>query len=142
MMSETMDAHPTSGHVLVVDDDAHMRALLRDILQDEGYTVHEARDGQAALDLLRQTSEWWVVLTDHFMPRLSGSGLVAAVVDDAQLRTRHAFVYMTAVDQALESDLQNKLAALHAPVLVKPFPVETCLAAVAEAFERLAAMRD
>jgi CheY-like chemotaxis protein len=142
MLSEMMDSNPTSGRVLVVDDDAHMRALLRDILQDEGYTVHEARDGQVALDFLRQTSEWWVVLSDHFMPRLSGSGLIAAVADDAQLRTRHAFIFMTALDQALESDLQHKLAALQAPVLVKPFPVTTCLAAVAVASERLAAMRD
>jgi CheY-like chemotaxis protein len=140
MMSETMDSNPTSGRVLVVDDNADMRALLRDILQDEGYTVHEARDGQVALDWLRQTAAGWVVLTDHFMPRLNGAGLITSVLADPQLAARHAFVYMTATEQVIPPDLQGQLAALQAPLLSKPFSFDACLAAVAEAVRRLAAV--
>jgi CheY-like chemotaxis protein len=134
-----MNANPASGRVLVVDDNADMRGLLRDVLQDEGYTVHEARDGQMALDWLRQTAERWVVLTDHLMPRLNGAGLIAAVLTDSQLAGRHAFIYMTATDRVIPPDLQEQLAGLQAPILGKPFSFDACLAAVAEAVARLAA---
>jgi CheY-like chemotaxis protein len=142
MASETMDLDPISSRVLVVDDDPDMRALLRDFLQDEGYTVHEARDGQVALDLLRQTLERWVVFADHQMPRLNGAGLVAAVVADPQLAARHAFIYMTAADRVVSPDLQLQLEVLRAPVLCKPFSFDDCLATVVAAVERLVSAGD
>jgi CheY-like chemotaxis protein len=128
----------TRRPVMVVDDDHQMRALLRDVLEDEGYTVHEARDGQVALDLLQQTTERWVVLTDHLMPRLNGYGLIAAVLADSQLRTRHTFVYMTAADRSLELNLQLLLESVQVPILRKPFALEVGVAAVTSAAERLA----
>jgi CheY-like chemotaxis protein len=133
-----MDSTFTNGRVLVVDDSPDMRALLRDVLQEEGYTVHEARDGQEALDWLRQTAEGWVVLTDHFMPSLNGAELIAAVLADPPLAARHAFIYMTATEHVIPPDLQVQLAALQAPLLGKPFSFDACLAAVAEAARRLA----
>jgi CheY-like chemotaxis protein len=137
MMAETMDANSISGRVLVVDDSPDMRALLRDVLQEEGYTIHEAHDGQEALDWLQQTAEGWVVLTDHFMPRLNGAELIAAVLADPQLAVRHAFIYMTTTEHLIPPDLQGQLAALQAPILGKPFAFDACLAAVAEAVMRL-----
>ena len=140
MMSvEPIQDSPSKGHVLVVDDDNDIRALLRDFLEYEGYAIHEARDGQVALDWLRQTTERWVVLTDHFMPRLNGPGLMTAVLADRQLYARHAFIYMTAADQAIEPNLQALLKTLHAPILRKPFSFDICLETVAPAAERLAA---
>jgi CheY-like chemotaxis protein len=111
---------------------------LRNILEDEGYTVCEAQDGQMALDLLQQTTEGWVVLTDHLMRSLNGPGLIAAVLAAPELHTRHAFIYMTAVDRYLAPDLQLMLDALHAPILRKPFSLEVCPATVASAVKRLA----
>lgn len=138
MSLQPMDRDVTSAHVLVVDDDPDIRTLLRGILEDAGYTVGVARDGQMALDLLQQTSERWVVLTDHLMPRLGGPGLVAAVFADPQLRTRHAVIYMSAGDRDIDLDTQHLLAVLDAPVLPKPFSSAVCVALVAAAAERLA----
>jgi CheY-like chemotaxis protein len=138
MSADPKGNDPASVHVLVVDDDHYLRALLRDVLRDEGYTVQEAPDGQVALELLRQRPERWVVLTDHLMPRLSGAKLIAAVVADRQLRTQHAFIYMTAVDRVLEPELRTQLETLQAPVLGKPFALEACLTAVAASAKRLA----
>lgn len=41
-----------SAHILIVDDEDTLRYFLKRTLQDEGYRVSEASDGQAALDLL------------------------------------------------------------------------------------------
>jgi CheY-like chemotaxis protein len=138
MTFEPMDPNPISIHVLVVEDDPDLRALLRTFLQDEGCSVCAASDGQMALDLLRQTSERWVVLADHQMPRLNGAGLIAAVLADPQLAARHAFIYMTAADRVIPPDLQLQLETLGAPILGKPFTFDACLAAVAAASMRLA----
>ncbi len=39
--------------VLVVDDDYDLRETMRDVLEDEGYAVETASNGQEALDCLR-----------------------------------------------------------------------------------------
>lgn len=61
----------TSAHVLVVDDDPHLRELVRYALAREGYRVSEAADGRAALDLFGRDPADLVVL-DVLMPELGG----------------------------------------------------------------------
>jgi DNA-binding response OmpR family regulator len=57
--------------VLVVDDDASVRAMLGYILEDAGYVVREAQDGVDALDELRSHRPDCMVL-DLMMPRVDG----------------------------------------------------------------------
>ena len=57
--------------VLVVDDDATLRQLLRRMLEPEGYTVVEAENGRVALERLRDMSPS-VVLLDLMMPEMDG----------------------------------------------------------------------
>lgn len=64
--------------VLVVDDSAVMRAMVRRTLAAGGLgaaTVHEAPDGQAALDLLA-AEHVDVVVADLNMPRMSGDEMI------------------------------------------------------------------
>jgi len=78
-----MGMEPPSGHrktdgrirILVVEDDAEMRALLADVLSDEGYAVEEAPDGAEALILLR-TESFAAIVLDKNMPGLSGLDLL------------------------------------------------------------------
>ena len=62
--------------VLVVDDDAGLRQLLRRMLEPEGYTVVEAENGRVALDRLRDVSPS-VILLDLMMPEMDGFEFVA-----------------------------------------------------------------
>lgn len=57
--------------VLVVDDEQHLRDLIRSYLEREGYHVLEAADGSAALDLARQHAPDVVVL-DILLPEVDG----------------------------------------------------------------------
>lgn len=83
-------------NVLVVDDDADIRASLVILLTDEGYIVHEAPDGQPALDLLRQSRQHMVVLLDLQMPNVDGVAVLEAIASHEALATRHAIIVMTA----------------------------------------------
>jgi DNA-binding NtrC family response regulator len=66
------------AHILVVDDEAGFRALLRDILEGAGHGVTEARDGAEALAFLERTPVD-LVLTDRQMPKIDGLELVRRI---------------------------------------------------------------
>ena len=68
--------HRRDRPVLVVDDDAGLRQLLRRILEPEGYTVVEAENGRVALERLRDVSPS-VILLDLMMPEMDGFEFVA-----------------------------------------------------------------
>ena len=57
--------------VLIVDDDAVLRQLLRRTLEPEGYTIVEAENGRAALERLREITPS-VILLDLMMPEMDG----------------------------------------------------------------------
>ncbi len=61
--------------ILVVDDDASVRTLVRMVLERAGYDVTTARDGSEAISLLG-ASDYDVVLLDVIMPKLDGLGVV------------------------------------------------------------------
>lgn len=65
----------SSVTILVVDDDASSRGLLREILEPEGYTVLEASDGKEALEMLNQ-KPIALVITDRSMPGMGGIELL------------------------------------------------------------------
>jgi DNA-binding response OmpR family regulator len=58
-------------HVLVIDDDATIRALLRMLLETNGFTVSEAADGQQGLEVFRRNPAQ-LVITDIIMPGQDG----------------------------------------------------------------------
>jgi GAF domain-containing protein/CheY-like chemotaxis protein/anti-sigma regulatory factor (Ser/Thr protein kinase) len=70
--------HRRDRPVLVVDDDAGLRQLLRRILEPEGYTVVEAENGRVALERLRDVSPS-VILLDLMMPEMDGFEFVAEI---------------------------------------------------------------
>ncbi|HEX5327355.1 MAG TPA: response regulator, partial [Acetobacteraceae bacterium] len=63
--------------VLLVDDDAAVRASAREMLVELGYSVTEASDGAAALALL-ETDRFDLLLADFAMPGMNGSELADA----------------------------------------------------------------
>jgi CheY-like chemotaxis protein len=66
---------PARGRLLVVDDNAAVRTMVRRLAQAWGYLCGEAPDGLAAWRCL-ECQRVSMVLTDHDMPRLDGLGLV------------------------------------------------------------------
>ncbi|HIT90619.1 MAG TPA: response regulator transcription factor [Candidatus Merdenecus merdavium] len=67
-------------HILVVEDDFHIRRLLQDILLDENYIPVLAEDAQKALDILdRQHID--LMITDIMMPGMDGYSLTRQLRD-------------------------------------------------------------
>ena len=64
--------------ILIVDDDPEICETLSDILDEEGYDVVTANDGQEALEKIRQDS-FNLVITDIKMPIMDGMALLKEI---------------------------------------------------------------
>jgi len=111
-------------NILVVDDMAAMRKILKTLLAQLGYkNVDEAEDGKQALEKLRQNPDkYGLVITDWNMPNMTGIELVQAIRSDEKLK--HLPVLMVTA----EAKKENVLMAIKAGVnnyIVKPFTAET-----------------
>ena len=58
--------------VLVVDDEARMRKLVKDFLVIKGYKVLEAEDGEQAVDLFFKDKDIQMIILDVMMPKMDG----------------------------------------------------------------------
>jgi DNA-binding NtrC family response regulator len=111
----------TVAHVLVVDDESHVRALLMRWLTEAGCTCSEARDPEEAVERLRQ-QQTDVVTLDIRMPL--GSGL------DAVHRIAKEFPATSILMVTGAADAQHAVAALTtgaSDYLVKPVDREMFL---------------
>ena len=72
---------PREKSILVVDDDANIRALLEQEFTEAGYTVRLAEDGRQALALIREERPGLVVL-DVMMPEMNGFDVAAVLKND------------------------------------------------------------
>lgn len=110
-----------SFKILVVDDFATMRKVVRNLLKQSGYDdIVEAEDGVMALKALKSQKIDFIV-SDWNMPNMSGLELLKAVRADAEL-AKTPFLMVTA--EALQD---NVVAAVKAGVnnyIVKPFTAE------------------
>jgi two-component system chemotaxis response regulator CheY len=108
--------------VLIVDDFATMRRILRNILKQIGFTdINEADDGSTALKELKK-EKYDLILSDWNMPEMPGIDLLNAIKADDELKGI-PFVMITA-----EAQKDNIIGAVKAGVnsyVVKPFTAET-----------------
>jgi DNA-binding response OmpR family regulator len=109
--------------ILVVDDDADIRILLRELLQRAGYDVDEVEDGRAALRQLYATPPALVIL-DVTMPGMDGYQTLERIRDLSEVPV----MMLTARTQELEK--VRGLAAGADDYVAKPFGRQELLARV------------
>ncbi|MCI0469802.1 MAG: response regulator [Nitrospirae bacterium] len=72
--------HKGAGSILVVEDEAHVRSLVTEILKMSGYTVKEAKNGIEALSIVKEgKTDFDLIVTDVIMPEMGGIELSAAL---------------------------------------------------------------
>ena len=113
--------------VLVVDDNATNRRLLRATLESDGMQVLEAHDGVEALELLQNQSVD-VVITDVLMPRMDGYRFCLELRRDERFRKLPLIIYTSTYTTAEDERLALNMGADR--YLVKPAPTHVLLEAV------------
>jgi len=115
--------------ILVVDDDAQIRRVMRTTLAGNGYVVLEARSGEEALETLRKEHAD-LVLLDVNMPGMGGFEACRGVRDSSDA----AIIMLT-----VRNSERDKVMALDAGAddyVVKPFGMEELLARIRAALRR------
>jgi len=126
----------TKRKILVVDDEAGMRHMLRLVLEKEGYEVIDAPDAETGLDLLSR-EEADVALCDIRMPGMDGLGFLRQV---CQMEASPTLIMMSAygsIDMALECMKEGAY-----DYISKPFKPDEVVLTVRKAEERLRLMRE
>jgi PAS domain S-box-containing protein len=122
---------PHGRRVLVVDDVAANRRVLRAILEAEGYQVFEAADGIEALEQLERHAPVQAVVSDILMPNMDGYRLCHEIRKSDRWRAVpfifYSSTYLSDSDEKLARDLGGD------KFLAKPASAEAMAAALDEA---------
>jgi len=114
--------------ILVVDDDHSLRAMMSEHLRDLGYTVLEAADPVAALDIAGDAARQVdLVVTDLVMPKMSGPHFVERL---RELRPKVRILRVSGYPRQHHPRLSADV-----PFLQKPFTLEALEQAVQAALD-------
>lgn len=109
--------------ILVVDDDANIRELLRQQLENEGYNVREGKDGVDAIHQIK-TARPDLILLDVMMPQINGFDVAAVLKNDPQTAD---------IPIIILSIIENKERGYHIGIdryLTKPINTEKLLSEI------------
>jgi len=109
--------HTRGVSVLLVDDEDQLRRVMKDLLERDGYVVHEARDGIQALDQVDRVAPDIIVL-DLNLPGLDGYAVLA------QLRSRPTTQGIPVIVLTAKGDEDNEVRVFELGAddfLTKPF---------------------
>jgi CheY-like chemotaxis protein len=114
--------------ILLVDDDLSIRTALAEILEDEGYHVVGAANGQEALRYLQQQKDApCLILLDLMMPIMNGWDFRREQQQDPQLASIPVVVI------SADNSVPQKAASLAATgYLQKPIDLERLIATVSQ----------
>lgn len=120
--------------ILVVDDFATMRKVVRNLLKQSGYeNVVEAEDGVSALRAIK-SSKVDFIISDWNMPNMTGIELLKAVRADAEI-SKTPFLMVTA--EALQDNVVAAVKAGVSNYIVKPFTAEVLSDKINKIMEKL-----
>ena len=102
--------------VLLVEDEASVRTLIARVLRNAGFTVHEARHGREALELLAQVRTIQFLVTDIVMPEMNGYQLAQEV-----RKTLPGLPVLFMSGYADETMLKAASASENSVIMMKPF---------------------
>jgi CheY-like chemotaxis protein len=124
-----MPAADTAPQILLVEDEAFLRELVMEGLQDAGFSVLEAGDGNSGVQLLQSDQRIDVLLSDIKLPDIDGYQVAEAA---RTLRPGLKVILMTGY---APSPLPPSLQSVVYRVLQKPFSLETLPGTVNAALE-------
>ncbi|WP_344699696.1 PAS domain S-box protein [Sphingomonas limnosediminicola] len=118
--SGNADATATGEVVLVIDDDPTIRMLIAEVLAEAGYTVVEAPDGPAGLEILKSNARIDLLITDVGLP----GGLNGRQVADAARVSRPHLKVLFITGYAENAVIGRSRLERGMFVLTKPFQME------------------
>ena len=128
----------TNVKIIVLEDELSIRENIVELLEDEGYLVFEASNGQDGIALAMEKTPH-LIISDVMMPVLDGYGVLKAVRAHPPLATT-PFIFLTAKADKPDFRIGMELGA--DDYLTKPFTQEELLQAIASRLSRQTLIRE
>lgn len=129
-----------TGHILLVEDEALMSTIIRELLEAQGARVTICSDGETAWEHLdANPSGYDVVLLDRIMPKLNGMELLRRIKQDTRL------AHIPVILETVQSDHESVREGLQQGAyyyLTKPWQAQVLLAVVKTALQQCLEMRN
>jgi CheY-like chemotaxis protein len=104
------------GTVVIIDDHEDIRAILQEVLEEEGYAVAIAANGEDGLATLRRAPRPCVALLDLLMPVMSGWELLDRIKADPELAAVPVIILTGALSSRQRVDIPGAAAIFRKPV--------------------------
>lgn len=132
LLAEAKEPAPGARSVLVVDDEADIRKMLRRLLVQKGYRVYEADRGLAALRMVKESSPDLIVL-DAMLPEVHGFE-IARRIKNSKRYAHVPIIMVSAVYRGwrFAEDLKESCGVEH--YIEKPFRIAEVMRAVEDVF--------
>ena len=128
--------HMAAQSILIVDDDREMRDLLKDVLEDHGYSVAVAREGREALEHLER-DEFLVVVVDLRMKGMDGAELLHELVQHHPTCNAIMMTAFGTVESAVDAMKRGAF-----DYLTKPIKTDELLVTIEKAFREASLRRE
>ena len=118
--------------ILIVDDDARIRKLIKDFLKREGYIVLEASDGNNALEIFNKNRDVALIVLDVMMPYMNGWETCI------EIRKSSSIPILMATAKATEEDQLKGYSLNIDDYIIKPFSPKILVAKINAILKRVA----
>jgi len=118
--------------VLIVEDDASIRRLVRTVLLRQGYKVEVASDGLEAISKLG-LAEYDAIILDLMMPNLDGFSFMTAMARDTPERLKRVII----TSAASPAVINDRLKGIEFDLLPKPFDINELISRVRACVRRV-----
>ena len=116
--------------ILIVDDEARMRKLIKDFLQAKGFSILEAEDGEKALEMFEENkSKINLILLDVMMPKLDGWSVLRQIRQNSKVpiimltargeEQDELFGFELGVDEYISKPFSPKILVARVEVILK-----------------------
>lgn len=130
---QELESPPPEGNetILIAEDDSAVRHLVQEVLEQSGYTVIDAADGEEAMQKFRDKPSVNLVLLDIVMPKKDGVQ-VYREIHELDPRARILFMSGYTKDVAFEKTIENE----RLDFVTKPLLLEELLRKIREVLDR------
>lgn len=109
-----------NAHILIIEDEAEIQNILKELLADAGYVTDAAADGLAGITAFRQ-NHYDLVLLDLMLPKIDGFAVCEMIRKDSDV----PILMLTALDE--EDDQIRGFDVLADDYITKPFSIKLVL---------------
>lgn len=131
-MKERKEQHVDKGQILVVDNNSGIRELLRDCLENNGYTVQLAENALEAINLVKE-NQFSLVLSEISLPDIDGISLAKLLLTSSNLAHGNSEKKLSIIMMSNNASIASAIDAIRIgvrEVIEKPIQVEKLLSFV------------